>query len=124
MSLDLFRLDGKVAVVTGGARHLGYDMAAILAEAGCDLVITSRTADNAEEAAQKLRKQYGREVLANALDLARIDSKYQTLVLGAVLIAALAVGARPLLRLFSPEAAEVKKPAATLSVVTVGAGGT
>jgi len=28
-------------------------------------------------------------VLANALDLARIDSKYQTLVLGAVLIAAL-----------------------------------
>ena len=38
---EMFKLDGKVAVITGGARHLGYDMADILAEAGCDLVITS-----------------------------------------------------------------------------------
>jgi gluconate 5-dehydrogenase len=69
MSLELFRLDGKVAVVAGGARHLGYDMAEILAEAGCDLAITSRTAENAESAAEKLCKQYGREVLSQALDV-------------------------------------------------------
>jgi gluconate 5-dehydrogenase len=73
VSLDLFRMDGKVAVITGGARHLGYDMAEVLAEAGCDLVITSRTVENAEEAAEKLRKQYGRDVLADALDIRRYD---------------------------------------------------
>jgi NAD(P)-dependent dehydrogenase (short-subunit alcohol dehydrogenase family) len=73
VSLDLFRMDGKVAVVTGGARHLGYDMAEILAEAGCDLVVTSRTVENAEEAAEKLRKQYGRDVLASALDVRKYD---------------------------------------------------
>ena len=73
MSLEMFRLDGKVAVVTGGARHLGYDMAEVLAEAGCDLAITSRTVEDAEEAAKKLRKQHGREVLADALDVRRFD---------------------------------------------------
>jgi NAD(P)-dependent dehydrogenase (short-subunit alcohol dehydrogenase family) len=73
VSLELFQLHGKVAVVTGGSRHLGYDMADILAEAGCDLVITSRTAENAEQAAEKLRKQHGRDVLADALDVRHFD---------------------------------------------------
>ena len=39
---EMFQLDGKVAAVTGGSRHLGFDMAEILAEAGCDVIITSR----------------------------------------------------------------------------------
>lgn len=70
MSLDeLFNLDGKVAVVTGGARHLGYDMAQILAEAGCDLVITSRTLASAEKSAIQLGKEFGHEVLPLALDV-------------------------------------------------------
>jgi len=73
VSLEMFRLDGKAAVVVGGARHLGFDMAEILAEAGCDLAITSRSAENAEEAAQKLRKQYGRDVLSSALDVRKYD---------------------------------------------------
>jgi gluconate 5-dehydrogenase len=71
MSLDLFRLEGKVAVVVGGARHLGYDMAEIFAEAGADLAITSREADNADQAARKLRPQFGRDVLARPLDVCR-----------------------------------------------------
>jgi gluconate 5-dehydrogenase len=69
MSLEMFQLCGKVAVVVGGARHLGYDMAEILAEAGCDLAITSRTAEKAEAAAAKLQEQYGREVISEALDV-------------------------------------------------------
>jgi NAD(P)-dependent dehydrogenase (short-subunit alcohol dehydrogenase family) len=69
MSLNLFRLEGKVAVVIGGARHLGFDMAEILAEAGCDLAITSRKMENAEAAAARLRKQTGRDVLASPLDV-------------------------------------------------------
>ena len=55
--MDMFRVDGKVAMVTGGARHLGYDMADALAEAGADLVITSRTLSSAETSAEKLNKE-------------------------------------------------------------------
>ena len=35
---ELNDLKGKVALITGGTRHLGYDAADVLAEAGCDLV--------------------------------------------------------------------------------------
>ncbi len=40
--LDLFRLDGKVALVTGAARGLGQAMANALAEAGADIVALDR----------------------------------------------------------------------------------
>jgi NAD(P)-dependent dehydrogenase (short-subunit alcohol dehydrogenase family) len=66
---EMLNLSGQVAVVTGGARHLGYDMADVLAEAGCDLVITSRQLAPAEAAATKLRAQHRRDVLPLALDV-------------------------------------------------------
>lgn len=69
MSMDLFRLEGKVAVVIGGARHLGYDMAEILAEAGCDIVITSRKAETATEAASRLSERFDRQTLSAPLDV-------------------------------------------------------
>lgn len=70
---DLFRLDGRVAVVIGGARDLGYDMAQALGEAGCDLVITSRSKESAEKSAEQLRHETGREVLADGLDICDYD---------------------------------------------------
>lgn len=66
---EMFDLSGQVAVITGGARHFGYDMADVLAEAGCDLVITSRQLAHAEAAAEKLRAQHKRDVLPLALDV-------------------------------------------------------
>ena len=42
MTKDLFDLKGKVAVVTGGTTGLGYAIAIGLAEAGADVVPTSR----------------------------------------------------------------------------------
>ncbi len=56
--LDLFRLDGKVALVTGAARGLGQAMAAALAEAGADIVALDRTGcgESAEQIAQSGRR--------------------------------------------------------------------
>ena len=44
---ELIDLTGKVALVTGGARNLGFDMATALAEVGADVAITSRELDSA-----------------------------------------------------------------------------
>ncbi len=65
---DSFMLKGQVAVVTGGARDLGFDMASALAEAGSHLVITSRDLSAAQAAGQRLRELYGVEVLPLAMD--------------------------------------------------------
>ena len=76
---DLFNLDGKVALVTGSARNLGYDMAEALAEAGADVAITSRTLANAEAAAERIRVGTGRRVLALQVDV-REESAIERLV--------------------------------------------
>ena len=52
--MDLYRLDGKVAVVTGGSRGLGLWMAGGLAEAGADVVLCARKLEPCQEAAQAI----------------------------------------------------------------------
>lgn len=51
MSLDMFKLQGLVALVTGGNRGLGLVMAQALSEAGADVVVTSREEVRAQESA-------------------------------------------------------------------------
>lgn len=67
---ELFDITGQVALVTGGARNLGFDMALALAEAGADLAITSRELANASDAASKLAADTARRVLPLELDVA------------------------------------------------------
>jgi NAD(P)-dependent dehydrogenase (short-subunit alcohol dehydrogenase family) len=70
-ALDLFKLKGKVALVTGGGRGLGYFAAEGLAEAGADVVIFGRGVHgNLEEAVNKL-KATGRDVLAIKGDITK-----------------------------------------------------
>lgn len=69
-----FDLRGKVAVVTGGRQGLGLDIAEALAEAGCDVAITSRDARSAEEAAAALRRVYGIDALTVGIDVRDIAS--------------------------------------------------
>jgi NAD(P)-dependent dehydrogenase (short-subunit alcohol dehydrogenase family) len=67
--LDSFRLTGKIALVTGGARGLGLTMATALAEAGADVAITGRSLGPAEEAAKTVAAATGRRVRAFAADV-------------------------------------------------------
>jgi gluconate 5-dehydrogenase len=66
---ELFKLDGKVGLVTGGARNLGYDMALALAEAGADVAITSRRLENAEASAAAIAQATGRTALPLVCDV-------------------------------------------------------
>jgi NAD(P)-dependent dehydrogenase (short-subunit alcohol dehydrogenase family) len=65
---ELFDLQGRVFLVVGGARDLGWDMAVALAEAGADGLLTSRTADTAQAAAKRLAESTGRDVAGAGLD--------------------------------------------------------
>ena len=66
---SLFDLHGKVAMVTGGCQNFGLEIATGLAEAGADLVVTSRKMDKAEKAAAEYRRTLGVKVLPVAMDL-------------------------------------------------------
>ena len=54
----LFDLSSKVAVVTGGHSWLGFDMASVLAEHGCSIIIASRSLAKIKKAAEELRSKY------------------------------------------------------------------
>ena len=61
----LFDLSGKVALITGGSRGLGHEMALAFARAGADVVIASRKADACARAALEV-EALGRKALAHA----------------------------------------------------------
>jgi NAD(P)-dependent dehydrogenase (short-subunit alcohol dehydrogenase family) len=67
--LDAFRLDGRRALVTGGAKGLGRVMATALAEAGADVGIASRTLEECQAAAASIQSATGRRVLAFRADV-------------------------------------------------------
>ena len=64
--MNRFRLDGKTAVVTGGAGNIGSHGAAAFAEAGADIAIVDLPVciDRAKAVAEDLSKKYGVKALA------------------------------------------------------------
>ena len=65
----MFDLSGRVALVTGASRGLGKEMAAALAEAGADLAIGARTADDVRRAAGEIAEATGRRAIPIQLDV-------------------------------------------------------
>lgn len=62
--MNLFNLQGKTAIVTGGGRGLGKQIAEGLAEAGANIVLCSRKKEACEEVAQRLEKELQVQTLA------------------------------------------------------------
>ncbi|HMA75325.1 MAG TPA: SDR family oxidoreductase [Xanthobacteraceae bacterium] len=79
--IPLFSLAGRVALVTGASRGLGFAMAEGLAEAGATVVLNSRHADTLEAAAGKLRAR-GLKVETAAFDVtdASVSRTVETIV--------------------------------------------
>ena len=73
MILDRFRLDGRVAVVTGAGRGIGAGSALALAEAGADVLLSSRTEAQLQEVADQV-EAVGRRALVVPADLSDLDA--------------------------------------------------
>jgi len=69
---ELFQLDGRVALVTGGSRGLGLQMAEALGEMGCKVALSARKADELAEARAHLKGR-GIEALTVVNDLQKFD---------------------------------------------------
>jgi 7-alpha-hydroxysteroid dehydrogenase len=75
-TLDRFRLDGHVAVVTGGGRGIGRAIALALAEAGSDVVLAARRTQEIEAVAQEVNAlgRRGVAVTTDMMDMAQIEN--------------------------------------------------
>ncbi|GHV71428.1 short-chain dehydrogenase [Spirochaetia bacterium] len=69
--IEKLRLDGKKALVTGGARGIGYSIATALAEAGADVAIVDMDEAAAKEAAEKIAGATGKKAIALKADVAK-----------------------------------------------------
>ena len=69
----MFELHGRTALVTGGSRGLGRDIALGLARAGADVMIASRKAEACEAAAAELAAETGRRVVGRGCHVGHWD---------------------------------------------------
>jgi len=66
---DLFRMEDRVALITGGHGELAEAMACTLAELGCDVVLAARKQDKCEEIAARVRMDFGRRASGMRCDV-------------------------------------------------------
>jgi NAD(P)-dependent dehydrogenase (short-subunit alcohol dehydrogenase family) len=72
-AMPSLRLDGRVALVSGGSRGLGLGMALALAHAGADVALAARSAGPLEKAAELVRTTTGRQALTLPVDVSQVE---------------------------------------------------
>jgi 2-deoxy-D-gluconate 3-dehydrogenase len=77
--LDRFRLDGRLALVTGASQGIGQGMARALAEAGADVIDLSRGSADAGEGTRGIVEGLGRTYRFFATDLADRENLYRSI---------------------------------------------
>ena len=70
---DLFSVDGKTAVVTGGSRGIGEMIAAGYLSNGAKVYISSRKADVCDETAKRLSEEFGGECISLPADMSTLE---------------------------------------------------
>lgn len=94
-TIDRFRLDGRVAVVTGASTGLGARFARVLAEAGAEVVVTARRADRLEALAVEIGARAVPGDVTMAADRERLAEAVGERVDVLVNNAGIAAGGRP-----------------------------
>ena len=72
--LDLFKLDGQVALIVGGNRGLGLSMGRALAELGASISIAARDEKANEHAAEQLQRDYNIKAISHYCDVTKEES--------------------------------------------------
>ena len=75
MALERLRLDGQVALITGGGRGIGRGIASVLSEAGAAVVVTARSPDEVQDTAEMIRSRGGRALAVQADVTNRSDNE-------------------------------------------------
>ncbi len=70
---DLFSIEGKTALVTGGSRGIGEMIAAGFLSSGAKVYISSRTVEACNSAAEKLSQDFGGECISIPADLSNLE---------------------------------------------------
>ena len=62
------KMEGKVVIITGGGKGIGFGLSTAFAKEGAKLVLTGRTVATLENAKKELEEKYGVEVLTVGAD--------------------------------------------------------
>ena len=82
---ELFSIDGRTALVSGGAGYLGTEISRTLAELGANIVIASRDGSKCADMAQEIIQETGREDSALGLELDLLDKSSIKRCVGSIL---------------------------------------